>query len=221
MSVEAAARSGGARGEILAAAARALAAHGYHGMSMRDLARAVGRSPATFYNYFDSKEELLFLVQCRAFESLLEAAQQALEGLEDAHERLYVFVLNHVRTFAAHPDVMRVLVHEASALPPERRAIVRERKQAYFEIAHDIIEQLVQHDPVELERSVYCVFGMLNWMYGWYVPEQHGPPESLARSIYRIALGGLCAPPAAGTELARLERRLDRVGSRPLLGEQP
>ena len=45
--------------EILTAAARAFAEHGYHGMSMRDLARATGRAPATLYNYFDSKEELL------------------------------------------------------------------------------------------------------------------------------------------------------------------
>ena len=34
--------------EILAAAARAFAEHGYHGMSMRDLAKATGRGLASF-----------------------------------------------------------------------------------------------------------------------------------------------------------------------------
>jgi AcrR family transcriptional regulator len=41
--------------EILTAAAHLLAARGYHGMSMRDLARATGMSLANLYNYFHSK----------------------------------------------------------------------------------------------------------------------------------------------------------------------
>ena len=43
------------RQAFLAAAATAIAQRGYHGMSMRELARATGRSVGVFYNYFTSK----------------------------------------------------------------------------------------------------------------------------------------------------------------------
>ena len=204
---------------ILAAAAQAFAAHGYHGMSMRELGRAIGRSPASFYNHFDSKEDLLFSVQYRAFESLLEGAERSLDGVTDARARLYAFILNHVRTFAAQPDVMRVLVHEASALPPDRRAHVRGRKEAYFEIGRRIVSEIAPGEPAEIVRSTYCLFGMLNWMHGWYEPRRHGSPRELARTIFRIALGGLSAKPMAEVETAGIERRLERMRARPLLAK--
>ena len=45
---------------ILDAAARAIAEHGFHGMSMRDLAGETGQVVAGLYNYFSSKDEVLF-----------------------------------------------------------------------------------------------------------------------------------------------------------------
>jgi AcrR family transcriptional regulator len=212
----------GTRGEILSAAARALAARGYHGMSVRELARAVGRSPASFYNHFDSKEELLFAVQSRAFDSLLARTHRAL-ATGEPRERLYAFVLNHVRTFAAHPDVMRVLVHEAAALPAPRRTLVRAQKQAYFELGRGIVAELAgpERDAAEVERTAYCLFGMLNWTYGWYAPERHGAPDELARTIFRIALAGISAPPADDAELSSVERRLETLDHPSLLDELP
>ena len=186
------------RAEILAAAAQAIAKHGYHGMSMRELARVTGRSPASFYNYFESKEELLFSVQRDAFTTLLESAQSVLEGVENPIGRLYLFILSHVRHFSENPAEMQVLIHEASALPPKRRSEVRRRKEAYYELLHHIVEEIMQRnrtrgrpEAAEVERTTYCVFGMLNWMYGWHEPARHGSPEVLARSIHRIILGGL------------------------------
>ena len=51
--------AGAARRELILDRAEELfAEHGFHGMSMRELAKATGRSPASFYNYFSSKEEI-------------------------------------------------------------------------------------------------------------------------------------------------------------------
>ena len=57
------------RRKILLAAARFIAEHGYHGMSMRALAKATGKSLATSHNYIYSKEEILFALQREAFET--------------------------------------------------------------------------------------------------------------------------------------------------------
>ncbi len=57
-------RASPGRAEILAAAARAFAEHGYHGMSMRDLAKLTKRSPATLYNYVSDMPTLLHAADC-------------------------------------------------------------------------------------------------------------------------------------------------------------
>ena len=209
--------------DILAAAAHLLASHGYHGMSMRDLARATGMSLANLYNYFGSKEDLVFALQTRAFETLIASAEQALDGVEGAEERLYAFILSHVRYITTHRDVTRVLVEEAGELPPKRRRAVRDLKERYRAIGRAIVVDVQQsgcsvpgvvpagpQPDAEVERSTYNIFGMLNWIYGWYEPERHGTPQEVARSIHKLALCGLVAkcPSAAG--LARTERHVQQ-----------
>ena len=194
------------REEILAVAVRAIARDGYHGTSMRDLARDTGRSLAGLYAHFRSKEEILFALQCDAFHALIGGAERVLAAERDPVRRMHAFVLNHVRHVKRHPDLMRVLILEASALPPAHRAIVRAAKERYFRLGRDVLHVLVEFgcgapgaragadaDEKELERVTYSFFGMLNWIWGWYEPRRHGSPEELARTIERITLCGMVA----------------------------
>ena len=215
--------------EILEAGARFSAQHGYHGMSMRDLAGAMGKSIAGFYNYYRSKEDVLFELQRRAFETLLESAQAAIDAAEHPRERLYAFILQHLQYVASHPDVMHVLVQEAGALPAERRQAIRASKERYFQMALKLVEDVVDSRPspsrrprrrvgrTELERMTYALFGMINWTYGWYRPEQHGSPEQLARTIYGISLRGLRPEHPSDPQLATVEARLAALQRPPLL----
>ncbi len=207
--------------DILTAAARLLAAHGYHGLSMRELARETGTSLANLYNYFESKEDIVFALQTRAFETLIASAAEAVKGVEGPDERLYTFVLSHVRFMIANRDVARVLVEEAGELPPKRRRAVRALKERYFEIARGIVVALytagcgqpgaVPAGPptaAEAERSTYNIFGMLNWVYGWHDEARHGTAQDVARSIYRIALCGMVARCPSSAMLSGVERHV-------------
>ena len=228
---ERAQRRAQSRKEIVEAAAKAIAEHGYHGMSMRDLAKATDRSLAGFYNYFASKEDVLFALQKEAFETLVATTQAALVEVLDAAARLYVFIHNHIRYFAEHPDVMRVLVHEASALPPSRRRVIRAVKEQYFEIGREILRAVLEDgcgspgalprgsvDDLELERATYSVFGMMNWIYGWYDPKQHGSPSEVAHTIHRVTLCGLVARCPYTRLQDTLDERLASVAAPPLIG---
>ncbi len=183
------------RTEVVGRAALAIAEHGYHGMSMRDLARATGRSLASFYHLFGSKEEILFELQQRAFERLLDSASAAATAPGTPEDRLRAFVSNHVRTFVLEPAVMRVLVQEASALPPERRSVIRALKERYFALGESLLAPLAAQgaakDAGEIVRSTYCLFGMLNWIYGWYDPAEHGDADLLAETILSMTVRGV------------------------------
>jgi AcrR family transcriptional regulator len=217
-----AARQERGRQEILEAAATLLARSGYHGMSMRDLARDTDMSLANLYNYFASKEDVAFALQTRTFETLIATSEQALAGVGSAEARLYAFILNHARYVVAHGDVMRVLVEEAGELPPDRRHVVRGLKERYFGLGRDVVREVVgagcgvagavplaSLDEVEIERSTYNIFGMLNWIYAWYRADRHGTPHEIARSIHRLALCGLVATCPSNALLADTERHLD------------
>ncbi len=212
--------------DILGAAARLLASHGYHGMSMRDLARETGMSLANLYNYFASKEDLVFALQTRAFETLIATSEQALRELSAPEARLYAFILNHVRYVTTNRDVTRVLVEEAGELPPKRRRVVRALKQRYFVIARAIVSAvgdsgcgvpgaapLASLGPLtsaEIDRSTYNIFGMLNWIYGWHREDEHGSAQDVARSIHRLALCGLVARCPNSTIVSDMERHVGR-----------
>jgi AcrR family transcriptional regulator len=191
------------RAEIIQAAAKVISRNGFHGMSMRKLARATRRGLATFYNYFASKEEVLFELQRQAFSTLIERAENSLDGISEPEERLLRFISNHVQYFVEHPDVMQVLVREAATLPRGWRQVVRGLKDNYFKIGHNIVSAIAAQngcapDPEEnrgedpeLERATYGLFGMLNWVHGWYEPSRHGSPDEVARTIHRLAVHGL------------------------------
>lgn len=188
------------RTEILEAAAHAISVNGYHGMSMRQLAKETNKGLSTFYNYFSSKEDVLFSIQSRAFSSLLASAEEASLGVDGAANRLYAFIHNHVRYFTEHSAVMRVLVHEAAALPPRRRKAIRTAKERYFQLGRERVRAMLTSadnsgasivDAAEVERVTYSVFGMLNWIYGWYDPDVHGTSVDVARTIHRMATCGM------------------------------
>lgn len=224
------------RGAIFEAAAHLIATEGFHGMSMRHLARAADTSLSNLYNYFASKEEILFALQRQAFETLVGSAHAALEEVEDPASRLYVFLSHHLHYFADHPEVMRVLVHEAASLPPKQRRTVRRLKEEYFRLGREILQRLIEQgcsgaeietrpatapEPVtdtELDRITYSVFGMLNWIYGWYDPEVHGTPNELARTIHRLVLCGVDTRCPFQELQERLELQYPTFDSPPLLG---
>lgn len=222
------------RKDILGAAAHLLATHGYHGMSMRDLARDTGMSLANLYNYFASKEDLAYALQTRAFDTLIATAEQALDALVTPEARLYAFILNHVRYVTAHRDVTRVLVEEAGELPPKRRRDVRTLKERYFSICRDIVASVAETGcgvasavplgpltSAEIERSTYNIFGMLNWIYGWHRDDRHGTAQDVARSIHRLALCGLVAQCPTSSIVRDMEKHVAQFRVLSPLGTSP
>jgi AcrR family transcriptional regulator len=216
------------RTEVLERAATAISHHGYHGMSMRDLARATGRGLASFYTLCQSKEDILFEIQERAFETLLASAERAVATEKEPAARLHAAISNHVRYVVDQTDVMRVLVQEAYALPPKRRAIIRALKERYFELGRGLVDAVLKNgcgvgsgtdsapDPLDVERATYCLFGMLNWIYGWYDKSRHGSPDVLAQTIFHTTLCGITAscPHRSAADATHLQTALPR---RPIL----
>ena len=55
-----------------------------------------------------------------------------------------------------------------------------------------------------LLRETFILFGMLNWIFGWYSPTLYGSVEDLVGDIYRTFLHGLAGDGADSDEIERM-----------------
>lgn len=209
---------------ILREAANVFCARGYHQASIRDIARATGVSLAGLYYYFSSKEELLYLIQRHAFETILAAAQQRIEPIGTPEGRLRALIRLHLQFFLDHPNEMKVLIHEEAWLGKAHGREVRAIKRAYYRLCLEQVEALkeMRHlHALNTRLAVLSLFGMMNWIYTWYNPKVDPNAATCAETMADIFLGGILGDPEAGkiaTELAHNGKvpKLDRSGSRRL-----
>lgn len=203
--------------EILRHAAAIFSSRGYHNASIRDISRATRVSLAGLYYYFSSKEELLYLIQRHAFETILSEARSALEPLRDPVDRLRTFIHLHLNYFINHPNEMTVLTHEDGSLEDQWRREVHAIKKAYFELCLSQVEALKQARKLRrlnTRVSVLSLFGMMNWIYTWYRPRIDPDAGIMAQQMSEIFLRGICGAWARGSEgVANLKTTGARNGS--------
>jgi len=111
----------GRRSRVVFAAAQEAAAHGYHGLHMRNVAEVAGVSTATIYRYFPSKPRLVVAVLGQWLEKFdAEHAAAAFVAL-NPHQRLQQLMNNLFATMYSRP-LLADAVARAYALADESAA---------------------------------------------------------------------------------------------------
>lgn len=180
---------------ILEAATRIIAKVGYEKASMRLVAKAAGVSLAGMYHYFESKERMLFLIQFRTFNSLLNNLREKLHGVTAPEEQLQVMIRAHIAYFAANMTALKVCSHELDSLGGSAYDETRKIRRDYYDLTRSIIDDLLNSHAgyASLDRHVatMSLFGTLNWLYRWYDPKRGPSPTALANQIATQFLRGL------------------------------
>lgn len=135
---------------IVRAAIAVMAEHGYHGTSVRDIADRADLSPASLYNHFASKQQILVAIMERGIEELTRRTREALEPVpeDDPAERLRAIVAVHVLYHLEDQRGTLLGTSELRALEePVRSAHVAKR------VAHQRIFETVVADGVR--RGVF------------------------------------------------------------------
>lgn len=179
---------------ILHHSANIFADLGYERASIRDLSRATGISLSGLYYYFQSKQNLLYLIQLKAFTDILESLQNRLADVSDPEERLRIFIQNHLEYFLTHPAEMKVLSHEEDALEKPYRNEIAAIKRRYYNLAREIFEDLQRErssSGLNPRVAVLSLYGMMNWIYKWHKPKVDPDAEQLAENIAAIFLHGV------------------------------
>jgi len=178
---------------------------------MRDIARATGVSLAGLYYYFSSKEELLYLIQRHAFETILAKAEQGIKAIADPEKRLRTLIRFHLQYFLDHPNEMKVLTHEEKWLGEARGREVRAIKRAYYQLCLEQVQALKETyhlNKFNARVAVLSLFGMMNWIYTWYNPKIDPGAATCAETMADIFLVGILGGAGAGDIVARTGRNV-------------
>lgn len=179
--------------EIRRVALEMFSAHGYHGTSVRDIARAVGIRGSSMYHHFPSKEAILWELTADAFTQLHETRRAEADRLPPSAtpvQRLEAFVRSDVRYHARHREEASIINAQIGSLAPAHRAAAVERRAEYesilTEIVHDCVGPGRAADP-KTRLIIYAILQMSAAVAVWYRPDGPLDVEDICTSYALMA----------------------------------
>ena len=182
--------------KILALARQLFWQNGYSSVSMRDLARAYGCQPANLYNYFKTKESILFEVLLEEMEQIVQPISH-LEHEDDGNpvDQLRFIIASHLKVTLSHRRSAKTLFDVAlgSLLPANRKVIVSMR-DTYDRTIRRVIRG-ARRKGFSCRTMKNCVGFMISSMVTrsriWFHPKKGVTVDELADFIFRFALSGI------------------------------
>lgn len=183
------------RDDVVRAASRLFATRGYHGTSMRDLAREVGVLGSSLYSHIDSKADLLVEIVEVGAALFQESGERAVAAGGTGAQQLARLIEGHINVVLDHLDESRTFLNEADALDAEHRARVIAARDRYEEIFRRALAEGAADgslDP-ELDPKLAAIFTLstLNAIERWYRPHGRLSRTELAEALFSFCLRGL------------------------------
>jgi AcrR family transcriptional regulator len=177
--------------------------HGFEGFGLRELAKQVGVQPASLYNYFGSKQDLLFGLINAHMDALIESAQQALDSCDrDVLSRLVAFCMHHMEYHIDRKLEVVVANFELRALNEENARIVRGRRHRYEMMLIDLLDEGRASGLVGAEDTHVAAYAST-----WYRPDGRLSRRKVAELHVKMVLDGcLQRTPASSRVKATLPR---------------
>jgi len=178
---------------VLSASSALFASKGYERATVRDVAQATGMSLAGLYYYFKGKEELLFLIQFRVFQSLCERLREIIREETDPQACLRRMIKMHFDYFIRHMNDLKVCSREIESLDGGLYQKVADRRKEYFELTQSIFEKISNTSgcsSADSRLAALYLFGTLNWIYQWYRPGRYPDAGEMASQLSGIYLNG-------------------------------
>ncbi len=190
------------RERLCAAALPLFAERGLGGVTMRDLAAAVGVSPMTPYRYFKDKDEILAAVRARAFDRHAQTLEQAYRESPKA-ARPGAVARAYIRFALENPEAYKLMfdVHQPNAAeyPDLVRAGERSRRTMMLQMEDEAPDAETSPTP----SAVFTAH--------MYWSALHGP---LMLALSGMLPGEITAEALAGALLRALDTGL-RGAARP------
>jgi AcrR family transcriptional regulator len=169
---------------LRSAAIELIAEHGYEAMNLRMLANKVGVTPASFYRYFENKQQLLFLLIEEVTKRLISELAAIIDQIEDPEQQMRAFIAFHLRYIIANPTESFVLWTEMRSLTAANFRSISRLQRIYTNRVRLIVERGVSTGQFAVEDSAIATYSlnqMLIMVARWYNPQGRIKPTTLIR----------------------------------------
>src|SRR4051812_48866333 len=169
----------GARLRLFETALELFGKRGYHAVSVRDIAQALGQQPGALYFHVQSKQQLLYEISLIGVEQHRDGVRDALldAGREPA-EQVRAMTRAHVLGHLDNTALVRVASREnAVALSAEQLEVLLRVRDETVKLMTDVIERgarLGAFDVIDAHLSVIAIGAMGTRAAEWWTPaSQH------------------------------------------------
>lgn len=182
----------GTRRRVLETALRLFASQGFHGTSIRDVAKALELQPSALYAHFPSKEHILAELVQLGHEAHHEALRKVLLSAGTEPEaQIRALIRAHTVMHATHPQLSVVVSEESHALPPELAAPAMALRNQSTALLLEVIERGVamgRFAPPHAVATAAAISAMGVRLPYWYEPDGTLDVDTLADVHAELAL---------------------------------
>lgn len=181
---------GNRREELLDRAGELMAAKGYDGTSMRDIASAVGMLPGSLYYHFESKEALFLALHQRVVTVMEARVSAALAAADDGDfgpwDRLEAAATAHLEGLIETGNLVAIVSPEFLGEREGISAQIRVERRRYEQIFRDLFSALSLPQDVDRTLLRLHLFGALNWAPIWFDTARGHDARTVARQIMGV-----------------------------------
>lgn len=169
--------------ELLSAAANLFAERGYRAVTIDDIADSVGSAKSVIYYYFESKNEILWEIFIRIYDSYFAMISAVLESDLEPRDTLRQMIINHALNVMQRRAWTAIYFRDESELDPEQRKTILARKRKYDAMIEGVYKDGVKAGvfrEMPTHIVVSGILGMCNWLYTWYRDGGTYAPQEIA-----------------------------------------
>ncbi|MCF8027980.1 MAG: TetR/AcrR family transcriptional regulator [Desulfobacteraceae bacterium] len=185
---------------ILKAAEHIFARKGFQTATISDIAKKAKVSEATIYEYFSSKEELLFAIPGEIIQHYQEKNREILPYIHGAANKLRFLIHRHLALYEGNPDyanvVMLILKGNPNFLKTEAYRVVQSSARNYIQV----LEEGIESNEFRPDMDPYVIRAMIWGSIEHLVTRKSllGKPESLTdltETLFNTLFNGIRATP--------------------------
>jgi AcrR family transcriptional regulator len=185
----------GMRGQILSTAKNLFIQHGYHGLSMREIAESIGVTKAALYYHFKDKEELFLAILDLYLNETSNAIDRILvEPVNDA-AKIRIFVEYILTQPADQRAIIRLGSQEMSQLSlPARKSFDEVYHEKFINKIKGMLRSGMENGEFRPMQPEVVTWALLGIMYPYFYPAHTGNtplPDETIREITSIFLNGI------------------------------
>lgn len=184
---------------IRAVASQLFFEQGYHATTMRQVAAQSNVRVGSVYNYYASKDDLLFRIAADTMREMLSAALDAIDPASAAELRLQAFIACHIEYCLSRQYQARVADDFLHALPDDARERVVELRDEYENLLRDIlVAGEAEHgwNLLDTRLTAVAIVTMITDVRLWYRPGGRLSLEDVISFYSQFVLNALTGSPA-------------------------